>query len=179
MSGTYVSTGKGKIRDACVYGALQEDDKLCFRDGDIYIQSDADGYINIVADSGIKLNSVALTASATELNTVVLTARLPDISTASSAAFVVSPVAGTLSKVYTVIHGAITVADATLTANVNGGTDVTNTITVAYSGSAAGVVDSCTPGDNNTVAAGNYIKLTSDGGSTDACEATVSFVITL
>ena len=56
---------------------------------------------------------------------------------------------------------------------------MTNTITVANVGSAAGVVDSCDPGDNNTVAAGNYLKLTSNGGSTDACEATVVFVITL
>lgn len=133
-----------------------------------------------VTSTAAELNALdGITATAAELNTVVLTARLPDISTASSVAYVVSPFAGTLSKIYTVINTAITVADATLTANVNGGTNVTATITVAFTGAAAGDVDSCTPADNNTVAVGDYIKLTSNGGSTTASEATVSFVITL
>ncbi len=120
-----------------------------------------------------------LTATTAELNTVVLTARIPDVSTASSAAFICSPVAGTLSKIYTVLEGTIATANAVLTASVDGGTDVTATVTIAYDGSAAGDVDSCTPADNNTVAVGSYIKLLTNNASTNAIGATVSFVITL
>lgn len=70
MSGVNIGTKttRTNIRDACVYGGFQTDDKLYFRDTGIYIQSDADGYINIVADTGIKLNAVALTTTAAELN---------------------------------------------------------------------------------------------------------------
>jgi len=70
MSGVNIGTKttRTNMRDACVYGGFQTDDKLYFRDTGIYIQSDADGYLNLVADTGIKLNTVALTATATELN---------------------------------------------------------------------------------------------------------------
>lgn len=137
------------------------------------------GYeLDIESGASLKLAGTAITATADELNKVYLQTSISDISGANSG-FVVSPVAGTLSKVYTVIDGAITVGDAELTINVNGGTDVTETITIAYSGSAAGDVDSCVPADNNTVSVGDYIKITSDGGSTDACKAVVVFEITL
>ena len=127
---------------------------------------------------GAKGSESDITATAAELNTVVLTTRLDDISTASSA-YVVSPFAGTLSKVYSVIDGTIATADAVLTINVNGGIDVTNRITIAYRGSGAGDVDSCTPDDNNTVAVGDYLKVTTDGASTNTVSAVISFVITL
>jgi len=44
--------------------------KLLFRDSGIYINSPADGYMDIVADTGIKLNGTLLTATPTELNAV-------------------------------------------------------------------------------------------------------------
>ena len=113
-----------------------------------------------------------------ELDSKVITCRLSDISGANSG-FVVSPFAGTLSKIYTVIHGVITTADAVLTSKIVGGSDITNKITIAHSGSAAGVVDSCDPDDNHTVAVGDALQITSDGGSDTSCEATVVFVITL
>ena len=135
----------------------------------------------VIADSGLMLGAgagTAVDATAVELNTKTLIAEIEDISN-GDVAYVVSPYAGTLSKVYTVIHGAITVASETLTANVNGGANVTATITIDQASSAAGIVDSCDPGDNKTVAVGNYIKLTSAGNSTGPCKATVMFVITL
>ena len=136
----------------------------------------------VIADGGLKLGATggtAVDATAVELNTKVIVCEIDDISSGTDLAYIVSPYAGTLSKVYTVIHGAITAADAVLTVNVNGGTNITNTITIDQASSVAGIVDSCDPGDNHTVAAGNYIKVTSDGGSTGACKATVIFVITL
>jgi len=70
MSGVNIGTKttRTNIRDACVYGGFQTDDKLYFRDTGIYIQSDADGYINIVADTGIKLNGELLSATVAEIN---------------------------------------------------------------------------------------------------------------
>ena len=131
-----------------------------------------------VADSSGYLYQVdtKVTATATELSTKVLNCRIDDISGANTA-YVVSPFAGTLSKVWTVVSGDPG-ADTVLTANVNGGTDVTATVTVADA-SSAGDVDSCTPADNNTVTAGNYIKLTSDGAASNAVSVDVTFVITL
>lgn len=67
MAGNFISRPT-KIRDACVNGGFYGDDKLYFRDTDIYLQSDADGYINIVADTGIKLNGTALSADSAEIN---------------------------------------------------------------------------------------------------------------
>jgi hypothetical protein len=63
MAGVNMGTKETRrnIRDACVYGGFQTTDKLYFRDTEIYIQSDADGYINIVADTGVKLNGVIFT----------------------------------------------------------------------------------------------------------------------
>ncbi len=119
-----------------------------------------------------------ITASTSELNTKTLTVKMDDVSTAGSV-YVVSPYAGTLSRAYSVIDGAIATADAVLTLNVNGGTDITNTITIAYDGSAAGDVDSCTPDDNNTVSVGDYIKITTNGASTNTVAATITLVITL
>ena len=130
------------------------------------------------SEVGFKINGTQIDATAEELNTKVLTVRLPDVSTASSV-FVVSPYAGTLSKAYSAIDGAIATADAVLTLNVNGGTNISETITIANSGSAAGVVDSCAPSAHNTVAVGDYIKITTNGASTNTVAATITLVITL
>ena len=130
------------------------------------------------SEAGFMINSTQIDATAAELNTKVLTVRLPDVSTASSV-FVVSPYAGTLSKAYSVIDGAIATADAVLTLNVNGGTNISETITIANSSSAAGVVDSCAPSVHNTVAVGDYIKITTNGASTNTVAATITLVITL
>mgnify|MGYP003134312780 FL=1 len=110
-------------------------------------------------------------------NRCVLTTRIDDISTASSA-WVVTPVAGTISKIYSVISGAITSGAAVLTAEI-GGTAVTNgVLTVAVSGSAAGIVDSATPSAANTVTAGSAIEIVTDGGSTNTVSAVITFEIT-
>ncbi len=96
---------------------------------------------------------------------------VPDISTNTSAGYVVAPHDGYITKVYSALAGAITVGDAELTVSV-GGTDLTNgVITIATSGSAAGDSDSCTPTGNNKVTAGQAIKIMSNGGSTDAAMA--------
>ena len=106
----------------------------------------------------------------------VLTVKITDISSASST-FVVAPWAGTISAIYTTIQNAITVGDAAISFEL-GGTAITGGgITIATAASAAGDVDSATPTALNTVTAGQAIECITDGGSTDACETLVTFVI--
>lgn len=106
-----------------------------------------------------------------------ITGKITDISTSGST-FVVCPIAGTISKIYSTINNAITVGDAGLSFELAGVAVTGGGITVAYDGSAAGDVDSATPTAANTVTAGQAIEIISDGGSTTACEATITFEIT-
>ena len=110
-------------------------------------------------------------------NKVVLTTRSDNISSASSA-WVVTPVAGTIAKVYSVISGVITSGDATLTSKIATVSVTNGAITVANSGSAAGTVDSATPSGANTVTLGQAIEIATDGGSTNAVSAVITFEIT-
>ena len=107
---------------------------------------------------------------------IVLNAAIDDVSTAGSY-WVVSPVAGTVSAIYSVINGAIATADAGLSFEI-GGTAITGGgITIANAGSAAGDVDSSTPSAANTVTAGQAIELITDGASTNTVKAEISIVI--
>lgn len=111
----------------------------------------------------------------TEIDDVydVLTAELDDISTASST-WVVSPFAGDIDEVWTVLHGSIATSDATITPKIGGTAMTGGGITVAQSGSAAGDVDSSTPSANNTVSAGGAIEIATDGASTNTVRLTIS-----
>ena len=107
----------------------------------------------------------------------MLNVALDNISTESTC-FVVVPKEGTITKITSIIDGTTTGGDAEITANVNGGAnDITATITIA-NGSTAATIDTCTPADYNTVSVGNYIKLTSNGGSTNAVKAVFTIEIT-
>lgn len=91
---------------------------------------------------------------------------------------VVSPVAGTIAKIYSVANAALATGDATLTGKI-GSTAITGgVITITESGSAAGDVDSATPTAANTVAVGSVISLTGGGASTATATASCSVVIT-
>lgn len=103
--------------------------------------------------------------------------QVPDVSSASSTAYGVAPVAGTVTSIYSVLWGAITVADAAITNNINGTPITDGGLTIAYTSSAAGDVDSATPSAANTVAAGDKLTAVSDGGSTDAAALDVYYTI--
>jgi len=78
--------------------------------------------------------------------------------------YLVCPHAGTISKIWTVIDGAVSTADITITAAV-GVTAVTNgVVTIATASSAAGDIDSATPTAANTVTAGQAVNFTVTGG---------------
>lgn len=114
-----------------------------------------------VDENTLALNG--LTASAAELNDSFLHLDIADGS-AEAVYYVVSPHAGAISKIYTVIDGAVATADITVTAAI-GATPVTNgVVTIATAASAAGDVDSATPTAANTVTAGQAINFTVTGG---------------
>jgi len=121
-----------------------------------------------------------VTATAAQINNAIkvyLNVSMPDISTAKSV-WVVSPIAGTFTKLYSIINGTIATADCAITTEI-GGTPVTNGgLTIAYDGSAAGDVDSATPTAANTVSAGNALEIISDGASENAVDATFTLEIT-
>ena len=110
-------------------------------------------------------------------NRCVLTTRIDDISTSSSA-WVVTPIAGTISKIYSVTSGATTGGTALLTAEIAGVAVTNGVLTVLVSGSAAGIVDVATPSAANTVTAGSAIEIVTDGGSTNTVSAVITFEIT-
>jgi hypothetical protein len=107
--------------------------------------------------------------------TISFSAVIADVSTAETI-YIPMPYAGTIAKVTTVLEGAITVADATI--NVKNSSAVSmGTITVAYTSSAAGDVDSLSPASNNTVTADDYITVETDGGSTNAQRLWVTIIL--
>ena len=91
--------------------------------------------------------------------------------------YVVAPFACAIEKMYSVISGAIGDADKTFTLSIDGTPVTSGAITVAYSGSAAGDVESCTPSANNTASAGEAIKIAAAGASTGTVSARLTLVI--
>lgn len=126
----------------------------------------ASGGTLTVAGVTVDENTLALnglTASATELNQYTLTLDIADGS-AEAVYYVVCPHAGDISKIWTVIDGAVSTADITVTAAI-GATPVTNgAVTIATAASAAGDIDSATPTAANTVTAGQAVNFTVTGG---------------
>jgi hypothetical protein len=147
------------------------------------------GYDALVAPAGALLaasNLSDLNAAATARGNLggganKMAVTLGTISTKGTDAAVlrwVSPVAGTIDKIYSVINGALDEDDATLTAAI-GATPVTNgAVTIAESGSAAGDIDSASPSAAKTLAIGDQLTITGGGSSTATATASVSILIT-
>lgn len=127
-------------------------------------------------DNKLVLGGSVETGEGTDLKTLVVPLKLTTISTAGQVYFY-CPYAGTLTKVTNVLNGAIATADATLTVKTQAGT--AGTITVAYSGSAAGDIDSLTVVSNGAITAGSLIEVETDGASTNAVETNLTLEIAL
>jgi hypothetical protein len=78
--------------------------------------------------------------------------------------YVVSPDAGEISQIYSVIDGVVSTADITITPSIDGSAVTDGAITITTAESAAGDVDLSTPSAENTVTAGQAIKLAVAGG---------------
>jgi hypothetical protein len=121
------------------------------------------GSIDIESGGALKIGGVQVSASAAEINETILSLDIADGS-ADADYFLVSPHAGAISKIYSVIDGPVGTADITITASI-GATPVTGgVVTIASASSAAGDVDVATPSAANVVTAGQAIKLAVAGG---------------
>ena len=121
-----------------------------------------------------KITPTQIATSVKNVNLHTLNYDFEDISTAASKWLVV-PFAGDVQKIWSVLHGAISSVNCGFTFEI-GGTAITNSaITIAYSGSAAGVVDFSSPTGANTFTAGLPIEIISNGASTNAVNATFTF----
>mgnify|MGYP003417934546 FL=1 len=124
-----------------------------------------------IASNNIDATSIFTT------NKVYLTVTIADVSTAE-VVYLYLPFAGTLNTVGTVLQNTITGADSTVTVrNHSGGS--AGTLTIAYSGSAAGDIDTLTPVSNNTFTAGQKISVETNGNSTTASKLFVTLAFTV
>ena len=138
-----------------------------------YTIPDAGASANFVLSTG---TSTGIAKTSTELNQIVLTIMVPDVSTASST-WIVAPMAGNITKFYTVINGAIATADAVLTLEIAGTPVTDGVITIANAGSAAGDVDVVSPTAARAITAGAAIEIVNAGASTNTIIAWVTLVI--
>lgn len=95
--------------------------------------------------------------------------------------YLLSPYAGTISKIYTVTDAAVSTADITLTGKI-GSTGITNgVVTIATAASAAGDIDSATPTAANTItawAAMNFVVTGGGSGGSPRIHVIVEITIT-
>lgn len=95
--------------------------------------------------------------------------------------YLLSPVAGTISKIYTVTDGAVGTADITITGKI-GSTAITNgAVTIATAASAAGDIDVATPTAANTItawAAMNFVVTGGGSGGSPRIHVVVEITLT-
>ncbi|TIL38532.1 hypothetical protein [Mesorhizobium sp.] len=96
-------------------------------------------------------------------NDYIVQLDVADIS-AEASYFAVAPFAGSISKIWTVVDGAVLTADATVTAKIATVAVTNGAVTIATAGGAAGDVDSATPTAANVVTAGQAIEFVVAGG---------------
>lgn len=110
------------------------------------------------------------------LNDYFLTATLADVSAASSVNIAV-PDDGKIIKIISVLGGAITTANAAVTSSINGTAVTGGGFTVAHTSSAAGDIDTAEPTAANNVSEGQFITITSDGGSSTSQPIEITVII--
>lgn len=108
--------------------------------------------------------------------TFILNVTMADLSTSESV-WVVSPYAAKIKKIYSVIDATIATANGAVTVEIDGTAVTDAAITIAYSGSGAGDVDSSTPSALNTVTAGQEIEIITSGAPTNTCITTFTLVM--
>lgn len=126
------------------------------------------------AQSGQVYRSNGSASGAWKDDLLIVSGTIEDISTASSIIIPI-PVDCTIVSFKAVLGGAITVADANITVTRGSGDTVASFI-IPYDGSAEGATVDATPSGNVEFLASthNYLKIATDGGSTDTATLTVT-----
>ena len=125
-----------------------------------------------VTSTPAELNKLdGVLATATNLDEIFLNVLIPDVSSNTYAA-VVLPAGDEwdLRHVQSVLYGTIATADDVLTFTTSTGV-ITNTLTIGYSGSAAGDLDTMTPGDNARCTGGTALTIANTAASTNSVSA--------
>ena|SRR5688500_13899728 len=126
-----------------------------------------------------KIKPEHLHSNVLNVNKGKLYVEIPDISTASKHYVTFGNNAVTITRITTVLGGAITVADSIITFRKQGSTSM-GTITVAFTGSAEGDIDTLAPsGAAASIVADGFIEIDNDGGSTTAQPVGVTIDYTL
>jgi hypothetical protein len=121
---------------------------------------------NAAAGTAAVTHKASAAADATYSPTHFISATIPDVSVADTY-YMVAPVAGDIVNMRTIVDGAISNQNVTLTGGING-TPITDGVVTIATGGAAGDRDIATPSAANTVAAGDSIELVCNGNGTTA-----------
>lgn len=119
---------------------------------------------------------MALTVNHPLLKQVRVECYMADVGTAGSA-FTTSPIRGKIVKMGSVIHAAVTTADAAITSKIKGTAVTGGAWTIAFSGAAAGDVDTAVPTAANRVNEDDNIEFITDGASSGTAPATFWAII--
>jgi len=130
------------------------------------VQVDANGVLQQITSAGV----------AHPVGQYYIWVELDDLSTASSC-WAAVPAIGEIVTLKTILHTAITVADAAITAEINTVAVTGLAITVTQSGSAVGDVDTATATAAKTLAIGDSLEMITDGGSSTAARVTGVFTV--
>lgn len=107
----------------------------------------------------------------------VVEVTITDVSAASDSTFGYAPFAGRVTKVFSILGGAITGADSAVTSKI-GATAITGgALTIANASSAAGDLDVAHPTALNVVSLGSKLWASTDGASTGTQTLRVYFEI--
>lgn len=117
------------------------------------------------------------TASIFNTNKFHVTLRIADVATAGTLLLPL-PMACTLTRVTTILHGTIATADEVLTLTNSTGPAAIGTITITASGSAEGDIDQLSPASNTAFTANTYLKIANSGASTNTVALTLFFEFT-
>jgi hypothetical protein len=148
----------GYIRQVDSDGVWVQFKNTLSADGDVVAANNLSDVVAATARANIGANKVVLTLKAASL-------------VGATVYGVVSPVAGVISRIDSVLKGAaLTTGNATLTGKIGGTAITTGVITITQAGSAIGDKDTCAPTAEKTVAAGDEIQFLV-GGTNDAAGA--------
>lgn len=148
----------GYIRQVDSDGVWVQFKNTLSADGDVVAANNLSDVTAATARSNIGANKVVLSLRATSLVGATLYG-------------IVSPVAGEISRIDSVLKGAaLTTGNATLTGKIGGTAITTGVITITQAGSAIGDKDTCAPSALKTVAAGDEIQFLV-GGTNDGALA--------